>query len=138
MPYQRRGSLPLHPFPWKNYFVPSARGAGDPSRLARLSGLYRAAELRLNGWKSHRLRCRQESSDRSHAHRSVGNGGGRNPDQHPPSPRPAGRHALHSRWSLDSLPRAEAGGGAQEEVMAWLSLMLDVDAGAAEALSDAL
>src|ERR1700682_65964 len=138
MPYQCRGPLPLYALARKNYFVPSSRGAGDPRRLACLSGLQRTAVLRLHGGKSDRLRRKQGSSDCPHADRSVGDGRGRNPDQHPPSSRPVGRHPLSSRRSIDSLPRAKARGGAQEEVMPWLSLTLDVDAEAAEALSDAL
>ena len=72
----------------------------------------------------------REQAIAPHAHRALRDGGGGHPDQHPAAPRAAQRHALHARRRVDPLPRAEARAGAEEEeVMPWLALTLQVEAG---------
>src|SRR6185436_11736662 len=138
MPHQRRGSLSLHTLAGEDHLVSPARRAGNPRRLARLPGLQRAAELRFDGRQAHRLRRDARAGDRAHAHRALGDGGRGHPDQPAAAPGPAQRYALPAWRRLDPLPRAEARPGAEEEEMTWLAVTVEVDAGAAEAMGDAL
>ena len=66
VPHQRRGPVPLHAFAGQDHLLPPARRARHPRRLARLPGLHRAAELRLDDRQGDRLR-RDAASRRSRA-----------------------------------------------------------------------
>ena len=67
VPHQRRGSRTrFMPSPGTHHVLPRARRARHPRRLARLPGLLRAAELRLDDRQGHRLR-RHAASRRSRA-----------------------------------------------------------------------
>ncbi len=139
VPHQRRGSLSLHAVAGKDHLLPSARRTRHPGRLARLPGLHRPAQLRLHGGQGHRLWRDARAGHEPHAHRALRDGGRRHPDEHPAAPRALERHALHARRRVHPLPRAEAGAGTEEEeVMPWIALTLEVDAEAAEAMSEAL
>src|SRR5213075_203253 len=123
----------------EDHLVPPARRARHPRRFARLPGLQRAAQLRLDGRQADRLRRDARAGDRAHAHRTLRDGRGGHPHQPAAAPRPAQRHALPARPRLNPLPRAEARAGAEEEeMMAWLAVTLELEAGAAEAFGDAL
>ena len=72
--------------------------AGRPRRarrLARLHQLLRAAELRLDDRQDHRPRRHPRAGAGAHAHRALGDGGRRHPDQHPAAPRADGRRQVH-------------------------------------------
>src|SRR4051794_13835032 len=139
MPHQRRRPVPLHAVAWQDNVLPPARRAWHPRRFAHLPGLQRSPELRFDDRQGHRLRRKPRAGDRADAHRAIRNGRGGYPDQHPAASRPPQRHALRARRSLDPLPRAETGAGAEKkEVMSWLAVTLQVDTRAADALSEAL
>ena len=81
------------------------RRAGDARRLARLRQLLRAAQLRLDDRQDHRARRHARPGAGAHAHRLVGDGGGRHPDQHPAAPRADGRCQVHRGRHQHPLPR---------------------------------
>src|SRR4029434_2030971 len=96
-------------------------------------------ELRFDGRQGDRLRRHAGAGHEPHAHRAFRDGGRRHPDQHSPAPRAPERYQLHARRRVDPLSGAEARPGTEEEeVMPWRAVTLLVEAGAAEAMSEAL
>src|SRR5262249_46664678 len=92
-----------------------------------------------DGRQGHRLWHEPGAGDCPDAHRAVGNGGRGHPNEYRAASRAAERHPRAARRRVDSLPRAEARPGAdQEEVMPLLALRVEVPPELAEPLSDAL
>ena len=117
VPHQRRGPVQVHALARPDHLLPPARRPGDPGRLARLSRLRRAAELRLDDRQGDRVRRDARSGDPPDADRALGDGRRGHPHQHPPAPGVARRHPFPPRRDEHPLPRAEAraGGEARRE-----------------------
>ena len=94
VPHQRRGPVQVHAVAGPHHDVAPAGRPGRARRLARLHQLLRAAELRLDDRQDHRARRHPRAGAGAHAHRAVGDGGRRHPDQHPAAPRADGRRQV--------------------------------------------